>query len=598
MSFADSLVNLISGIGGPRDKAAATTYGFSEITQDQLLNAYRGNWLVRKIVDIPPKDATREWRQWQASNDQIELLEAEEARLSVASRIKDAMTMGRLYGGAVLLLVTKNSKFDMPLDPERIRQGELLSLIMLNRYEVTPEEIVWTLESPYYGYPEYFRLPDGQRVHATHLVRFIGSDILDRSRTNGPWGDSVLQCLDDPIKHAGITSAGVAHLIHEAKNDIIHIPNFLSQMGNDEYRSRLIQRFQLANMGKSMVNATLLDSEEQWERLTTNFSTLPQILETFLSIVSGAADIPATRLLGQSPAGMNSTGESDIRNYYDRIASEQELVMRPLFATLDEVLIRSALGSRPPEVHYEWKSLWQLDDTEQVEVWHKKAQVFEIDLNAGLIDPMALAIARQNQLVEDGVYPGLEEALEEWPLAEDDVRSEPDDRNEPEDDDSEENDDGSEDDTSTDVPAADASSRMIRDVRERTLFACRRVINIQDFRDWAEAEGFELAPDLHVTLAYSKIPFDWMKIPPSWTDQITIEGGPRVVEPLGDVGAALFFVSTELTMRWRDIVDAGAHWDYPDYQPHVTVSIPPVQRVINPYRGKIVLDRETFDEIV
>jgi uncharacterized protein len=41
----------------------------------------------------------------------------------------------------------------------------------------------------------------------------------------------------------------------------------------------------------------------------------------FRKIVSGAADIPVTRLLGQSPAGMNATGTSDMKNYHDRIQS-------------------------------------------------------------------------------------------------------------------------------------------------------------------------------------------------------------------------------------------------------------------------------------
>jgi len=38
-----------------------------------------------------------------------------------------------------------------------------------------------------------------------------------------------------------------------------------------------------------------------------------------MQLASGAADIPMTRLLGQSPAGMNATGDGDMRNYYDRI---------------------------------------------------------------------------------------------------------------------------------------------------------------------------------------------------------------------------------------------------------------------------------------
>jgi Protein of unknown function (DUF1073) len=48
-----------------------------------------------------------------------------------------------------------------------------------------------------------------------------------------------------------------------------------------------------------------------------------------------AADIPATRFIGKSPDGMNATGESDIRNYHDRLASDQKVKCTPLLTRLD-----------------------------------------------------------------------------------------------------------------------------------------------------------------------------------------------------------------------------------------------------------------------
>ena len=82
----------------------------------------------------------------------------------------------------------------------------------------------------------------------------------------------------------------------------------------------------------------------------------PDTLNTYLQIASGAADIPATRFLGQAPGGLNASGDADIRNYYDRLGGEQTTVLMPAMSVLDEVIIRSALGSRPPEIYYEWNS--------------------------------------------------------------------------------------------------------------------------------------------------------------------------------------------------------------------------------------------------
>ena len=38
-------------------------------------------------------------------------------------------------------------------------------------------------------------------------------------------------------------------------------------------------------------------------------------------------------------------------------------MLTPAMSVLDEVIIRSALGSRPPEIYYEWNILWQLSAT-------------------------------------------------------------------------------------------------------------------------------------------------------------------------------------------------------------------------------------------
>ena len=88
------------------------------LSEQELSNAYRGAWLPRKIIDIPPLDATRRWRGWQASKEQIEKLEAEEKRLDVRRKVKQAMTRARLFGGAAIYIGTGDRDTSLPLDPE------------------------------------------------------------------------------------------------------------------------------------------------------------------------------------------------------------------------------------------------------------------------------------------------------------------------------------------------------------------------------------------------------------------------------------------------------------------------------------------------
>ena len=424
-AIKDSLINLMAGFGVPgRDKAAlgASFFQFTPLTQYELESTYRANWIARKLIDIPAQDATRAWRAWQADTNVVELLEEEETRLDVQVTLKNALIMARLYGGSAILLGVKGSKANTPLDYESVEKGGLEFIAAVSRWALGTGPLVKDVMDPMYGKPEYFtrnmdigenQLPAEFQIHPSRVIMLKGMHLPDPVMQGEIWGDPVLQNVQDAVQAATLVTQSVATLVTESKFDIIKIPDLSQNIATAEYQNRLTARFVYANSVKSVINTLLLDKEEEWERINANFTQLPDILQMYLLIASGAADIPATRMLGQSPAGLQSTGESDVRNYYDRINSDQTNVLSPALAALDDVLIRSALGDRDPSLYYIWNPLWQMPATEKATVAKQKADAFNVDIMAGAVDAEALRIGRQNQLIEDGTYPGLEQALEQ-----------------------------------------------------------------------------------------------------------------------------------------------------------------------------------------
>ena len=626
--IVDTLENVVSGLGTSRDKSVYTKWSLPVIPVPELENAYRGDWIVRKIVDIPAKDATREWRDWQAEDDQIEKIELTEEKFDLPNVVRSAIVKARLYGGAAIVMGVEDGRPpEEELNVEKVGKDALKFLHVVPQHQMGASQINWDLMSPYYMEPEYYQrtLPSGEmlRIHPSRVVRVIGCPFPDeRNMVGSQWGDSIVSIVMDAVLTAGTATAGVAALIQEAKKDIIKFQDLSQHLSTQEYTNRLISRLQNMVLLKSITNATVIDKEEEWEQMQVDFGTLPDIMKMYLLIAAGAADIPVTRMLGQSPAGMNATGESDIRNYYDRVRGDQNSELRPLLARrLDQVIVRSALGSYPPEIYYEWGSLWQLTDVEKADLAAKKVSTFKQDLDMGLINPDALRQVRINQLIEDGTYPGIEAAIEEF-------------GEEPE----EQDDDeilaafGELQKRQKQVfPNADpkvmpfkkkafgdrySDDLRFKDARPRTLYVRRNVINAKDIVKWAKAVGFEttLAPeDMHVTIAFSKQPLDWSKVGEDWHGdkhgRITVKpGGMRLVEILGDAAKpayVLLFSSYQLSARHSDIRDAGASWDWPDFQPHISISYempadydqPKYAGVIEPYRGEIILGPEIFEEL-
>jgi uncharacterized protein len=416
----DSLRSLLGGLGDPsRDKRAGVYYGQTVLTDDQLLNAYRSSWLPRNIVDIPALDAIRKGRDWQADGPQIEAIEAEEQRLGFWIKIHEALRRARLWGGAAIYIAAEGDP-SQPLDAEKLKKGGIRYLTVLSRREISAGELDQDALSETYGWPRDYEVTGSgvmAKVHPSRLVVLVGNPHPDPWLAQGPnrgWGDSALEAVIEAVKNADASAANIASLLFEANVDVFGVPNFMSNLSDPSYRSQVTERATLAAMNKSINKTLLMDSEEKYERKQVSFSTLPEVLQQFLQIVSGASRIPATLLLGQSPDGMNATGASDLQLYASRIASIQSLEVQPAIRRLDECLIRSALGNRPPEIHYRWRSLWELSEQDKAEVFSKKANAIKTLKDSGLIVEEALAEAATNMLVEDGFLPGLEAAMDEF----------------------------------------------------------------------------------------------------------------------------------------------------------------------------------------
>ncbi|MEJ7685635.1 MAG: phage portal protein [Variovorax sp.] len=591
----DKLVNVVANLGTDRDKAAASFYGLPILTDDQAMNAYRGAWLPRKIVDIPALDATRRWRAWQAKKEQVEKIEAEERRLQLRSKVRDAMIKARLFGGAAIFLGTADRRPERAIVPGNIGRGGLKYLAVMTCKQLQAGELERDVLQPGFGKPKDFTLSSATgvvKIHPSRLILFPGAPLPDPETTmtqHQGWGDSVLTAVMQAVSHSDSTMANVASLVFEAKVDVIRIPEFMAMLeSNPNYPKLIHERLMLAAAAKGINGMLLLDKEEEYQTKSAAFTSLPDVIDRFLQAVSGASDIPATRLLGQSPAGLSATGESDARNYYDRIQSMQELDVSPAMEISDECLIRSALGVRPREIHYIWNTLWQPTAAERSAMGKEVAETIKTLKDANLFKPEALSEAAANLLVENSVLPGLEAALETHGR---DVPKDP-------------------------VPTAAGGAapaprktvkKKVTDAAPRTLYVSRKVTNAAELLKWARAQGFKAtlaAADLHVTIAFSREPVDWMAVGDNWMGDSkgtlnVSPGGARLMEKFGEA-TVLLFNSSELAWRHMAIREAGASWDWPEYQPHISITYEAGDvelSKVEPYRGRIVLGPEIFAEV-
>lgn len=607
----DGLANLVSGRGTSLDRSTYDQWWFVQMDQTQLMAAYRSNWLVGKIVDIPAEDMVREWRSWQAEKPEIEKLEEAERKFDIVGKVQTALAMARLCGGAAILLGLGDADPSSPM-PANIGKDALKYVHVFNRFELTIGPKDQDIASPWYGQPTWFSVAsDGRMVpiHPSRMVVFHGApvpNIVGVRWEDQFWGDSVIQRVDRAVKNAVKANDGFAALIDEAKIDVYRMAGFMEQLAANESAVRL--RAEYTDAGKSSLRGVYLDKDDEFIQRQLSLTGMPEMIECLMAVVAGAADIPATRLLGRAPQGMNATGEGDEKNYHTMIRSKQRLYLSPAIDRIDDVMIPSAIGSNDPDIGYVWNALEVMSDKERAEIENKEADTIVKIASTGLVPDPALAKAVQNRMVESQRWPGLDQELDKLPDMEFDQN---------EDDPSAFQAKGGDPAISptaqrpsgSPASARAANDAWFTDATPRPLYVQRKLLNASELIDWAKSNGFTStlpATDMHVTVLYSRAPVDPMKMGRDWSEDekghlVVRPGGPRAIERLGENAVVLRFVAPSLEYRHRDLIEAGGSHDYDEYQPHVTLSYTVSDSVdleaLKPFNGELRFGPEVFEAL-
>lgn len=407
----------MAGLGAHKDKSAHDRFTFTQLTEPDIDAMCDGDWVAKKLVELPVRDTFRVWRTWADKAAKANAFEEAEKRHGVRRKLAKAMLLARRYGGSAILIGADTADPAQPLRAEAVGRGGLKYLTVLTHRDITPGDEDKDPESPTYGEPLFYTLNEGDsrghiRIHASRVIRIVGAERLDFMGGHG-WGYSVLQAPFDAVKNAAVAAAASASLVHEAKVDIVNVKNLSATLQTDAGTAALTKRFTLANMMKSINNMLLLDENEIYNRSQTSFAGVPDLLSRFMNIAAAAADIPVSRFLAESSAsGLRDGGSTDLRHYYDHLASERERVLAPILDRLDAILWRDATGRNAGKgTVYVWGELWQPTDREKADTAKVVADVVKTYVDAGLLDEEALAVGASNSLIESGLLPGLEQAF-------------------------------------------------------------------------------------------------------------------------------------------------------------------------------------------
>lgn len=401
LATADSFQNFLTRTGiGAGSLMDGSSYGFNPITRNRQLleRIYRGSWIAGAVIDSVAEDMTREGVEINGEDDPKKLKELGEAAsaLQIWPKLSETIKWGRLYGGAIGVLMIDGQDSATQLRLDRVGKGQFRGILPLDRWMLQPtfSDLVTEL-GPDLGKPRsYDVIADSagikrMNVHYTRCVRMEGVALPWNQRiTENLWGQSVIERLFDRLVAFDSTTNGAAQLVHKAHLRTYKVKDLRDIIAaGGPALDGLVKQINMIRAFQTNEGMTLMDLEDEFDAHQYTFSGLDNLLMQFGQQLSGATGIPLVRLFGQSPAGLNATGESDLRNYYDNIKQKQETDLRPDIKKIYEILYRSTFGSEPSkEFEVVFRSLWQMSDEQKADVTQKNTTAICTAYEKQLID--------------------------------------------------------------------------------------------------------------------------------------------------------------------------------------------------------------------
>jgi phage-related protein (TIGR01555 family) len=339
--------------------------------------------------------------------------------LCASDRLWEALCYERGFGGGAILIGADDGMEDLsqPLEEDSITEVRHLTSF---RGGWDGELVAWSYyrdpTEPKFGEPEVYMLRNtaipstpapvpGQRapqytdpglrwIHESRLLVFSGNSPSREVKTQlRGWGDSIFVRVDEVLSHYGQTWGGIANLMTDFSQGILKIKDLAQSMaGNNKLGTKnLTNRAVALNMARSISRILLIDADEEFSRDTVSLAGIAEMMEQFSLRLAAAADMPVTLLMGQSPAGLNATGASDIRFFYDRVGARQRKRLGPQLKRLIGLILKSekgpTKGKEPEKWNIKFRSLYQMTELEKATLRKTVAETDQIYINLQVLTP-------------------------------------------------------------------------------------------------------------------------------------------------------------------------------------------------------------------
>lgn len=365
------------------------------------------NWLVDKACTMPARDAIRKGftllTYSEASEGEIdpdlqkkieERVKRADKSFKLSKNMVDFVRLGRVYGIRLAIFKIEGASDEFyanPFNIDGVKPGSYRGISQVDPQWCAPllsEEAASDPASQHFYEPEWW-LIRGRKYHRSHLVIFRNGELPDILRPSYMYGGiSVPQRIYERV-YAAERTANEAPQLAMSKRTSVMQTDLTALYTDQEATCEAMNNFAYY---RDNYGIKLIDSDDTYSQHDTSLADFDAVTMTQYQIVAAAAGVPATKLLGTTPKGFNSSGGYEEASYHEELEAIQAHDLTPLVDRHHELVMRSvvepdlALEAGSIRIEIDWNPVDSPDAKEVAEIGKIEADRDAVLIGAGVID--------------------------------------------------------------------------------------------------------------------------------------------------------------------------------------------------------------------
>lgn len=388
-------------------------YASQNFIGHQMCAILAQHWLIDKVCSMPARDAIRQGYTIESDgsdldDETIKAIKKCDKRYRLDKNMEQFLRFGRIFGVRVAFFKIEypgqpDDYYELPFNIDSVTLGSYKGIVQVDPYWAAPmlDQDASSRPDTMHFYEPTWWMINGKRYHRSHLIIFRNSDLPDMLKPTYQYGGVPIPQRIMERVYAAERTANEGPLLAMTKRTTVLKVDLDKAFAN---KAEFDQRMQDWIATRDNQQVKLIGESDELEQHDTALADLDAVIMTQYQIVAAAGDVPATKLLGTTPKGFNSTGDYEEASYHEMLESLQTHDLTPFIERHHDLVMKSDIGKKI-QLTVSWNPLDSPTALEYAQINLAKAQAGAALVESGAID----GGDERERLIADknSDYPGL-----------------------------------------------------------------------------------------------------------------------------------------------------------------------------------------------